>query len=89
MEPAFLEIPDPPYGGYVTSATWNKNSGDIVFDDMSEVGAIIYPVHYFEGYATVTCGYVFTYLGSYDNHYHVINLYIDSFNYDPSKSSNQ
>lgn len=69
-EYAFLELPDPPYDGYINSAVWNRTSGNIVFDKTSEVGATIYLDHYFEGTELVTCDYTFTYIGNYDGHYH-------------------
>ena len=60
-EYAFLEIPDPPYNGYVAHATWNVNNSNITFDEADEAGAIIYPNHYFEGTSIVTCNYRYEY----------------------------
>lgn len=57
----FLEIPDPPYNGYVAHATWNVNNDNITFDEADEAGAIIYPNHYFEGTSIVTCNYRYEY----------------------------
>jgi len=66
-EHAYLEIPDPPFDGYVARATWNVNNNNITFKEADEVGAIIYPNHYFEGTSVVTCDYRYEYYrnGSY------------------------
>lgn len=57
----YLDLPDPPYNGYVAHATWNVNNTNITFDEADEVGAIIYPNHYFEGTSVVTCNYRYEY----------------------------
>lgn len=65
----FLELPDPPMDGYIENAWWDCNKPEICFDETSEVGAIIYPKHYFDGTAIVSCSYYFSYLG-YDGYMH-------------------
>ncbi len=60
-EHAYLQIPDPPYNGYVAHATWNVNNSNLSFKEADEVGAIIYPNHYFEGTSLVTCSYRYEY----------------------------
>ena len=60
-EYVYLEIPDPPFNGYVEHATWNVNNSNLTFDEADECGAIIYPNHYFEGTAFVTCSYRYEY----------------------------
>ncbi len=60
-EPEFLSIPNPPYNGYVASASWNVNNSNLSFDGHDEAGAIIYPNHYFEGSSVVTCNYRYEY----------------------------
>lgn len=60
-EYAFLEIPDPPFNGYVVHATWNVNNNNLTFKEADEAGAIIYPNHYFEGTSVVTCNYRYEY----------------------------
>lgn len=66
-EHAYLEIPDPPFDGYVARATWNVNNNNLTFEVADEAGAIIYPNHYFEGTSVVTCDYRYEYYrnGSY------------------------
>ena len=63
----FLSVTPPK--GYVRSSTWTCNKG-LKFTDKSEAGAIVEVTHYFEGSATVTCNYVFEYLGTYDHNMH-------------------
>lgn len=60
-EHCYLELPDPPYNGYMISAIWNVNNNCLTFHETSEVGAIIYPNHYFEGTSIVTCNYRYEY----------------------------
>ncbi len=60
-EHEFLEIPDPPYDGYVARAIWNVNNSNLTFKEADEAGAIIYPNHYFEGTSIVTCDYRYEY----------------------------
>ena len=60
-EHAYLEIPDPPFNGYVAHATWNVNNSNLTFKEADEAGAIIYPNHYFEGTSVVTCNYRYEY----------------------------
>lgn len=60
-EHAYLEIPDPPFNAYVAHATWNVNNSNLTFKEADEVGAIIYPNHYFEGTSIVTCNYRYEY----------------------------
>lgn len=60
-EHAYLEIPDPPFNGYVAHATWNVNNSNLTFKEADEAGAIIYPNHYFEGTSIVTCNYRYEY----------------------------
>jgi len=60
-EHAYLEIPDPPFNGYVAHATWNVNNNNLTFKEADEAGAIIYPNHYFEGTSVVTCNYRYEY----------------------------
>lgn len=60
-EHAYLEIPDPPFDGYVAHATWNVNNSNLTFKEADEAGAIIYPNHYFEGTSVVTCNYRYEY----------------------------
>lgn len=60
-EYAYLEIPDPPFNGYVAHATWNVNNRNLTFKEADEAGAIIYPNHYFEGTSIVTCNYRYEY----------------------------
>lgn len=60
-EYAFLEIPDPPFNGYVVHATWNVDNNNLTFKEADEAGAIIYPNHYFEGTSVVTCNYRYEY----------------------------
>lgn len=66
-EHAYLEIPDPPFNGYVAHAIWNVNNNNLTFKVADEAGAIIYPNHYFEGTSVVTCNYRYEYYrnGSY------------------------
>lgn len=60
-EYAYLQIPDPPFDGYVAHATWNVNNRNLTFKEADEAGAIIYPNHYFEGSSIVTCNYRYEY----------------------------
>lgn len=60
-EHAYLEIPDPPFDGYVAHATWNVNNSNLTFKEADEAGAIIYPNHYFDGTSVVTCNYRYEY----------------------------
>lgn len=60
-EPQFLSIPDPPYDGYVASATWHVSNPNLSFDSHDEAGAIIYPNHYFDETSVVTCSYRYEY----------------------------
>ena len=60
-EQEFLEIPDPPYNGYLSTASWDRGE-HIAFAEKSEIGAIVYPMHYFEGTETVSCSYSYTYV---------------------------
>lgn len=60
-EHVYLEIPDPPFNGYVAHATWNVNNSNLTFKEADEAGAIIYPNHYFEGTSVVTCNYRYEY----------------------------
>ena len=60
-EPEFLQLPTPPYDGYIASALWNVNNDNLTFDEHDEAGAIIYPNHYFEGSSVVTCNYRYEY----------------------------
>lgn len=60
-EPQFLSIPDPPYDGYVASATWHVSNPNLSFDSHDEAGAIIYPNHYFDETSLVTCSYRYEY----------------------------
>lgn len=60
-EHAYLEIPEPPFKGYVAHATWNANNSNLTFQESDEAGAIIYPNHYFEGTSIVTCSYRYEY----------------------------
>ena len=60
-ECAYLEIPDPPYNGYVANALWNVNNSNLTFQVADEAGAIIYPNHYFDGTSLVTCSYRYEY----------------------------
>ena len=60
-EYAYLQIPDPPFDGYVAHATWNVNNRNLTFKEADETGAIIYPNHYFEGSSIVTCNYRYEY----------------------------
>jgi len=60
-EHEYLEIPDPPFNGYVAHATWNVNNNNLTFKEADEAGAIIYPNHYFEGTSIVTCNYRYEY----------------------------
>ncbi len=68
-ESKFLELPDPPMDGIIENAWWSSNKSEIFFYDNSEVGAIVYPKHYFEGTATISCSYYYSYLG-YDGYMH-------------------
>lgn len=68
-ESKFLELPDPPMDGYIENAWWDCNKSEIYFYDTSEVGAVVYPTHYFDGTATVSCSYYYSYLG-YDGYMH-------------------
>ncbi len=60
-EHAYLQIPNPPFNGYVAHATWNVNNSNLTFKEADEAGAIIYPNHYFEGTSIVTCNYRYEY----------------------------
>ena len=60
-EHAFLEIPDPPFDGYIAHATWNTDNSNLTFQESDEAGAIIYPNHYFKGTSIVTCSYRYEY----------------------------
>ncbi len=60
-EHQYLGIPDPPNNGYIAHATWNVNNNNLTFQEADEAGAIIYPNHYFEGTAIVTCNYRYEY----------------------------
>ena len=68
-EAKYLELPDPPMDGYIENAWWSCNKSEIYFSESSEVGAIVYPKHYFEGTAIVSCSYYYSYLG-YDGYMH-------------------
>lgn len=61
-ESEFLAIPDPPNNGYVETASWDCSNSCISFSERDEVGAIVYPNHYFEGTAYVNVSYRYTYL---------------------------
>ena len=69
-ESEYLETPDIPYDGYVTHAWWSCTNPNIEFSEADEVGAIVKPIHYFEGQATIECTYAYTYWG-YDDNKHV------------------
>lgn len=60
-EQEFLEIPDPPYNGYLSTASWDRGE-HIAFAEKCELYAIAYPIHYFEGTETVSCSYSYTYV---------------------------
>lgn len=60
-EQEFLEIPDPPHNGVLETASWDRGN-HIAFEEKSEVGAIAYPIHYFEGTETVSCSYAYSYV---------------------------
>ena len=36
-EHAYLEIPDPPFNGYVAHATWNVNNSNLTFKEAEEI----------------------------------------------------
>ena len=69
-ESEFLETPDIPYDGYVTHAWWSCSNSNIEFTEADAYGAIVKPIHYFDGTATVECTYAYTYWG-YDDRKHV------------------
>lgn len=60
-EPEYLSIPDPPYDGIIHGASWNVDNPNLSFESRDEYGAIIYPNHYFDGTAVVTCNYSYQY----------------------------
>ena len=64
----FLSV-DPPRGT-MRSATWQIDGGGLRLTDRSEVGAIVEVTHWFGETATVTCNYVYEYVGSYDGKMH-------------------
>lgn len=66
-ESEYLSLPDPPYNGWITHATWNCDRPEIYFSESDIVGAIIQVKSYFEGTATVSCLYNFTYYGTDGN----------------------
>lgn len=66
-EHEYLPLPDPPYDGYITHASWGCDMAEITFVESDEAGAIIYINSYFEGTATISCLYSFTYLGADGN----------------------
>ena len=68
-EHEFLQLPDPPYDGYMTGASWSCDRPEITFHETSDVGAIIYINNYFDGTATVTSLYTYFYRGA-DNDMH-------------------
>lgn len=63
-EHQFIPTPDAPYDGWIESAYWITTSNYISFADKDDVGATVYPNRYFEGYASVTCTYNFSYYGA-------------------------
>lgn len=65
----YLELTPP--AGWTTSASWTCDKEGIEFNERSEVGAIVKVAHYFNGTANVQCNYTYTYVGKYDNNYHV------------------
>jgi len=69
-ESEFLETPDIAYDGWVTHAWWSCENPNIEFSEADEYGAIVKPIHYFEGTATVECMYAYTYYG-WDDRKHV------------------
>lgn len=73
-EHQYLSLPDPPFNGWTTSASWSCDRDEITFIEADEVGAIIYINSYFEGNATISCLYSFTYYGS-DNNLHPSHSY--------------
>ena len=64
-ESEYLELPEPPMDGYMEKAWWYCDNENIYFSSTSQVGAVIYPKHYFEGTAVVECEYYYSYL-AYD-----------------------
>lgn len=72
FETEYLQLSDPPMDGYIENAWWNCDKADIYFKEADEVGAIIYPEHYFEGTAIITCDYYYSYFG-YDGNMHAAN----------------
>lgn len=59
-----------PPAGWVTTASWSCDEG-LKITESSEVGAVVTVTHYFSGAAYVNCFYTYTYVGTYDNNYHV------------------
>lgn len=56
----FIEVPDPPYDGYVRAAWWTKTD-NITYKEQSVAGAIVYISHYFEDSEYITCTYNYSY----------------------------
>lgn len=61
-ETKFLEVPDPPMDGWISSGAWYCDKSEISFVEKHDYGAIIKIDSYFSGTATVECMYVYQYL---------------------------
>ena len=57
----FLEVPDPPFDGYIYSGAWSCDRPEISFVEKYDYGAKIKIDSYFSGTATVQCIYVYMY----------------------------
>lgn len=60
-EPKFLEVPDPPFDGYIHSSVWYCDRSEVRFTEEYDYGANIVIDSYFSGTATVECRYVYMY----------------------------
>lgn len=60
-EPAYLSVPDPPFNGWVTHASWDLDVDYMSISDYDQYGAIVKPRHYFEGSSTVSVHYYYSY----------------------------
>lgn len=57
----FLEVPEPPFDGYIYSGAWSCDRPEISFVEKYDYGAKIKIDSYFSGTATVQCIYVYMY----------------------------
>ena len=61
-ETKFLEVPDPPMDGWISSSAWYCDKSEIYFVEKYDYGTIIKIDSFFSGIATVECMYVYQYL---------------------------